>query len=246
MRNSYNFKLIIRSLAVLFLLFLPVNTVYAEEWSSSDNWAEWSEYTIRNNIWGEGSGPQNIWANSTSNWGVWSAQPDTGGIKTYPHVERVINKKVSDIKSLTSSFDVNVPTEGVSMETTYDIWLDNYAYEIMLWMNSYGDVSPISDKYGVDGKPEPYYWGVPVGGHTWNVYKGNNGGNDVFSFVRVDGNTNSGTVDIKEIVNWIKDVPNWYGDVELGQVQFGFEITSSYNGGSGYNFTTNDFSVQSN
>ncbi|EDT73793.1 GH12 family glycosyl hydrolase domain-containing protein [Clostridium butyricum] len=247
MVKKYNLKGIIKLVAVAVLLLVPAQTVFAATWSSSDNWGEWKTngYTIRNDIWGEGAGPQSIWANSESDWGVWSAHPNTGGIKSYPHAEKVINKNLSDIKTLTSNFNVTVPTNGVAMETAYDIWLNNNAYEVMLWMNSYGDVKPISYNYDSYGNAVPYYWGVPVGGHTWNVYRGNNGGNEVFSFVRVDGNISSGTVDLQEILNWIKDVPEWYGDVYLGQVQFGYEITSSYNNGNGYNFKTNNFSVYS-
>ncbi|WP_394871282.1 GH12 family glycosyl hydrolase domain-containing protein [Clostridium butyricum] len=247
MVKKYNLKGIIKLVAVAVLLLVPAQTVFAATWSSSDNWGEWKTngYTIRNDIWGEGAGPQSIWANSESDWGVWSAHPNTGGIKSYPHAEKVINKNLSDIKTLTSNFNVTVPTNGVAMETAYDIWLNNNAYEVMLWMNSYGDIKPISYNYDSYGNAVPYYWGVPVGGHTWNVYRGNNGGNEVFSFVRVDGNISSGTVDLQEILNWIKDVPEWYGDVYLGQVQFGYEITSSYNNGNGYNFKTNNFSVYS-
>ena len=247
MVKKHNLKGIIKLVAVAVLLLVPAQTVFAATWSSSDNWGEWKTngYTIRNDIWGEGAGPQSIWANSESDWGVWSAHPNTGGIKSYPHAEKVINKNLSDIKTLTSNFNVTVPTNGVAMETAYDIWLNNNAYEVMLCMNSYGDVKPISYNYDSYGNAVPYYWGVPVGGHTWNVYRGNNGGNEVFSFVRVDGNISSGTVDLQEILNWIKDVPEWYGDVYLGQVQFGYEITSSYNNGNGYNFKTNNFSVYS-
>jgi hypothetical protein len=98
----------------------------------------------------------------------------------------------------------------------------------MLWMNKTGAVGPLGS----------FQTSASTGGHSWNVYKGSNGANQVFSFLRT-GNTNSGTVDIKAILNWIK-ARGWFGDVTLGNVQFGFEITSS-NGG--LNFTTNSFSV---
>ncbi|MET8867886.1 hypothetical protein ABZW11_33550 [Nonomuraea sp. NPDC004580] len=49
----------------------------------------------------------------------------------------------------------------------------------------------------------------------------------------------SGTVDIKAVLTWLRD-RNWFGDVTLGDVQFGYEITSS-SGGPG--FRTNSFSV---
>ena len=53
------------------------------------------------------------------------------------------------------------------------------------------------------------------------------------------GNVSSGTVDIRAIMQWLKS-KGWFGDVTLGNVQFGFEITSS---AGGKNFTTNSFSV---
>ncbi len=56
------------------------------------------------------------------------------------------------------------------------------------------------------------------------------------------GNTNSGTVDIKAILNWLRSM-NWFGDVTLGDVQFGYEITSS---SGGMDFRTNSFSVTAN
>jgi hypothetical protein len=201
----------------------------AAVWSSSDRWGTWSSngYTLYNNVWGSGYGPQTIWANSTSNWGVWANHPNTGGVKAYPHAAKNVNKKLSALGSATSSFNVGVPGSG-AYTTAYDIWCDNNAYEIMLWMNKAGAVGPIGSKQTT----------ASVGGHTWDVYKGSNGSNQVFSFVRTS-NTNSGSVDVKAVLNWIK-AKSWFGDVTLGEVQFGFEITSS---SGGLNFTTNSYSV---
>jgi hypothetical protein len=41
------------------------------------------------------------------------------------------------------------------------------------------------------------------------------------------------------VLDWIKS-KGWFGDVTLGSVQFGFEITST---GGASNFTSNGFSV---
>jgi len=41
-----------------------------------------------------------------------------------------------------------------------------------------------------------------MGGHTWNVYFGTNGANDVVSFVRTS-NTSTGNVDIKALLLWL-------------------------------------------
>ncbi len=222
------------TLIVMLAIFtiVPIVTLaHAAAWSSSDQYATWSNggYTIRNDVWGKGAGPQTIWANSYSNWGVWADHPNTGGVKSFPHCAKYIGKTISSIGSLTSQFDVSVPGSG-SYESTYDIWLSNNAYEVMLWMNETGAVGPLGSKQTT----------VSVGGHTWDVYKGSNGSNAVFSFVR-HGNISVGSVDIKAVLNWIKSV-GWFGDVTLGEVQFGFEITSS---SGGLNFMSNSYSVSS-
>ncbi len=198
-------------------------------WSSSDQWATWTEgdYTLYNDIWGSGAGPQTIWANSHSNWGVHSDQPNTGGVKSYPNASRPVNKTLSALSSVSSTFAVTVPSSG-AYETAYDIWADNNAYEIMLWMNKTGAVGPLGTLQTT----------ATVGGHTWQIYKGSNGANQVFSFVRTS-NTSSGTVDILAVLKWIQS-SGWFGNATLGNVQFGYEITSS---SGGLDFTTTNYSV---
>jgi hypothetical protein len=46
-------------------------------------------------------------------------------------------------------------------------------------------------------------------------------------------------VDILAVLNWIRS-SGWFGDVLVGDVQLGYEITSS---AGGLNFTTNSYSV---
>ncbi|WP_425440434.1 glycoside hydrolase family 12 protein [Prauserella shujinwangii] len=213
----------------MLMLTLQAPVAHAATWYSSDRWGSWSQngYTVRNNVWGSGHGPQTVWANSYGNWGVWADHPNTGGVKSYPHVARNINRKVSALGRLRSGFDVRVPGSG-AYATAYDIWAGNGAYEIMLWMNQTGPVGPIGSWQAT----------ASVGGHTWDVYRGSNGHNAVFSFVR-QGNVRSGTVDIKAVLDWIRS-RGWFGDVTVGDVQFGFEITSS---SGGLDFVSNSYSV---
>jgi len=222
---------LVAGVLALLTVVVGANAAYAATWSSSDKWASWSNggYTLYNDVWGSGAGAQSIWANSYSNWGVWANHPNTGGVKAYPNATRNIGRQLSSLGSATSRFSVSVPGSG-AYETAYDIWDTNYAYETMLWMNKTGAVGPLGSKQTT----------VTVGGHTWDVYKGSNGSNQVFSFVR-HGNTSSGSVDIKAILNWIRG-RGWFGNITLGKVQFGFEITSS---SGGLNFTTNSYSVSS-
>lgn len=232
----------------------PTSTDAAVEaaWSSSDRYASWSNggYTIYNDVWGSGAGSQNIWANNYSNWGVWANHPNTGGVKAYPNSTKYIGKALSSIGSCSSSFNVTMPSSG-AWEATYDIWDNNNQNETMLWMNytgtstGGGNVKPISYNWDANGNAVPVYTNVSVGGHTWNVFRGNNGSNNVYSFLRTS-KTNSGTVNVLAIENWIKS-QGWFGNITLGNVQFGFEITSSYGtNGNGLNFTCNSYSVSSN
>ncbi|MEU0675165.1 hypothetical protein ABZ330_20175 [Streptomyces sp. NPDC006172] len=205
----------------------------AAVWNSCDRWGTTSlnGYTLYNNIWGSGFGSQCVWANSGTNWGVWANHPNTGGIKSYPDSKKVINKRISALSSFTSTYNVTVPSSG-AYNTSYDIWDTDYDYEIMLWVNKTGPVGPLGSSQGT----------VTLGGHTWTVYKGSNGSNEVFSFIRTSNST-SGTVNILPIVKWIKDTKHWFGDETIGDVQFGYEITSA---AGGLNFTTNNLTVSGN
>ncbi|MBX9362472.1 hypothetical protein [Streptomyces sp. WAC04114] len=204
----------------------------AAVWNSCDQWGNTNlnGYTLYNNIWGSGAGSQCIWANSGTNWGVWADHPGTGGIKSYPNQTKAINKSITSLTSLTSGYNVSVPSSG-AYNTSYDIWDTDHDYEIMLWVNKTGAVGPLGSSQGT----------VALGGHSWNVFKGTNGANEVFSFIRTS-NSSSGTVNILPILKWIKDTKKWMGNETIGDVQFGYEVTSS---SGGLNFTTNNLTVSS-
>jgi hypothetical protein len=197
-------------------------------------------YTVYNNVWGSGAGPECVWTATGTKWGVTANHPNTGGVKSYPNISVSPKTVVSAINTYTSSFDITVPTGG-SWEAAYDIWVRPAAggtrIEIMLWMYKTGGVGPISTGAGTP---------ATVGGHSWNVYYGSNGGNDVVSFLRTS-NTTSGTVDVKAILDWIiANDKTQYGaftsSATLDQVQWGFEISGD---GSAQAFVNNSFSVTS-
>ncbi len=199
-------------------------------WQSCDQWATWnnSGWTLYNNIWGSGAGSQCIRAFSPTNWGVTANHPNTGGVKSYPNITRYYGRQVNQMGTATSSFNLTVPTSGVAFASTYDIWSSDNVHEIMLWMNRYGPVGAIGS----------YQTTVTTGGHTWDFYRGSHSGIQVYSFLRTS-NTNSGTVDIRAISQWLVStgrMPN----VTIGNVQFGFEITSS---SGGRDFTVNSYSA---
>ena len=76
---------------------------------------------------------------------------------------------------------------------------------------------------------------------TWNIYRGSNGSNAVYSFVRTS-KTNASTVDLLAVFNWLK-TQGWWGDVTVGDIQFGFELTGT---AGQSDFVDNSFSITYN
>ncbi|MDB1089686.1 hypothetical protein PJ985_19195 [Streptomyces sp. ACA25] len=217
-------------LALLLAVGLAASPAHAASWSTDDRWGNWETggYTLYNNIWGSGYGYQAMWANDHNSWGVWADHPNTGGIKSYPNAKRVVNRPLNRINSLSSSYDVTVPAAG-AYNTAYDIWDEHYDHEIMLWMNWHGPVGPLGS----------FQTRISLGGHTWDVHRGSNGHNHVYSFLRT-GQSTAGSVNLLPILRWIAD-QGWMNHTDvIGDVQFGYEITSS---AGGLDFRTNRFSV---
>ena len=218
--------------------------VTSPQWTSAEKTAEFpaAGYVVRNNVWGEGPGPQSIWADSPAHWGVHADHPETTGVKAYPHAGREVRRRIAEIQQCTSRFAVTVPEAG-SYNTAYDIWCEQHAYEIMLWVNWHGKMGPIARSWNAKGEPAVEVANVTVGGQTWDVYKGTNGANAVFTFLRT-GPATTGAVDIKAVLDWIK-AQGWFdlhehGNVLLDEVQFGWEISASP---GGLDFAVNDFAV---
>jgi hypothetical protein len=219
----------------------PVSGVPADAaWVATGAFDSWtnSGYTLNNDVWGSGAGPQTIWARTGTNWGVVANHPRTSGVKSYPHTGKTLSRTLSSLSSVSSSFNVTVPSDG-DYETAYDIWANNNAYEVMIWANEKGAVGPIAESYDANGAV-PSAANITVGGHTWNVYRGSNGSNAVFSFVRTSA-TNAATVDVLAVLNWLRS-QGWWGDVTVGDVQFGFELSGT---AGQSNFTCNSFSITS-
>src|SRR5581483_11678203 len=111
--------------------------------------------------------------------------------------------------------------------------------EVMIWANEKGAVGPIAESYDANGAV-PSARNVSAGGSTWNVYRGSNGSNAVYSFLRTSA-TNAATVDVLGVLNWLR-TNGWWGDVTVNEIQFGFELTGTAGQSS---FVCNSFSITS-
>ncbi|MGA5358379.1 GH12 family glycosyl hydrolase domain-containing protein [Streptomyces purpurascens] len=187
-------------------------------------------YVVQNNRWGT-SATQCI-AVTDSGFRITQADgsvPTNGAPKSYPSVYNgchytncspgtKLPAQLSTISSAPTSVSYGYVNDA-AYNASYDIWLDPTPRtdgvnrtEIMIWFNKVGSIQPIGSPVGSAG----------VAGRDWQVWSGNNGSNDVLSFVAPSA-----------ITNWSFDVMdfarqavsrglaqnNWY----LTSVQAGFE-----------------------
>jgi hypothetical protein len=149
--------------------------------------------------------------------------------------------QISAISSATSSTTETYPSSG-TYDAAYDIWLNADTNvsgvqdtEIMIWLNHTGTIQPVGSSTG----------SATIAGHTWNVWTGNNGQNNVVSY------QGSGITSMSfSVLDFIKDTLSrgsqygttaWY----LTSIQDGFEpwiggvglavsnFSASVNGGGG-------------
>ena len=208
-------------------------------WCSCDQWGQWTNAaaTYYNDVWGSGHGGQCIWV-SGGQWGTAAKHPNTDGVKAYPHIAVSPGKAIAAINTFTSSFDVTVPSDGL-WETAYVLLItspSSTGITIMLWVNKSGSDLPASST------SSPAVSNVSTGGHTWDVYYGSHGNKDIISLVRTS-NTNSGTVDIMAILNWlIANRGSFDSSWTFAELQFGFQIVSD---GVVQSFVCNSLSISS-
>ncbi|CAM5338226.1 Endoglucanase S [Streptomyces alboniger] len=155
--------------------------------------------------------------------------PTSGAPKSYPSVFNgchytkcspgtSLPARLSTISSAPTSISYGYVGDAV-YNASYDIWLDPTPRkdgvnrtEIMIWFHRTGAVQPVGSPVGT----------ATVAGRTWQVWTGNNGGNDVLSFVAPTTIT-GWSFDVMDFVRQAVDRGmarnNWY----LTSVQAGFE-----------------------
>ncbi len=208
-------------------------------WTSSASQASFGtgDYMVNNNMWSGDAGPQTISACSWHQWSVTSNQPGTGSddsVKTYPDTQKHVSYPLSSLASLPSSFDVTtpagggtVPANGKQWDAAYDLWLDNYGTEVMVWNN-----------WTMNWQ---YWWNTDRGttatidGVAYHAYTNGSG----LWFIR-DQVTNQGSVDLGHVLQWAV-AHGWLKSSQtLGEVEYGFEVSYT---GTPTTFTLNNYTV---
>jgi hypothetical protein len=217
------------SLVALFAATLPAqaDTQICDQYGST---TVGGRYIAQNNRWGT-SETQCI---NVTDSGFTVTQADgsvatNGAPKSYPSIysgchynncspSTNLPKQLSTIGSASTSISYGYVSNAV-YDASFDIWLDPTAKtdganqtEVMIWFNHVGSIQPVGSQVGT----------ATVGGRDWQVWTGNNGQNNVISFVAPSA-INSWSFDVTdftdEAVSRGLATDAWY----LTSVQAGFE-----------------------
>ncbi|MEU2060877.1 cellulose binding domain-containing protein [Streptomyces sp. NPDC013455] len=217
------------SLAALFTTVSPAqaDTSICEPFGST---TIQGRYVVQNNRWGT-SETQCI---TVTDSGFRIAQadgsvPTNGAPKSYPSVFNgchytncspgtSLPARLSTISSAPTSISYGYVSNAV-YDAAYDIWLDPTPRtdgvnrtEIMVWFNKVGSIQPVGSQVG----------SATVAGRQWQVWSGNNGSNDVLSFVAPSAIT-SWNFDVMDFVRQAVSRGLAQNDWYLTSVQAGFE-----------------------
>jgi hypothetical protein len=210
-------------------------------WSSSGATASWPSggYLVNNNRWSDDAGPQTIWADSYRHWGVSSKQASTTDVKVYPDVELPYYNTWATIPSLRnlaylrSGFQQYMPPakDKYIAEAAYDIWLNDWNTEVMLWVDNHGQVPA--------GKVVGTY---VIYGEKWKLWQDGSGASGYYAFVLQGKQQNSGTVHILSALRILAGRGNIPANSTVTDLQFGWEICST--GNVPLHFTVSNYRVQ--
>jgi hypothetical protein len=201
-------------------------------------------YYVQNNRWGT-SATQCINVTNNGFQITQQAGVSTGGAPvSYPSIFAGCHytlcspgmptpRQISGLGPVNSSISYSY-VSGAKYDAAYDIWMDPTAKtngvnqtEIMIWFNHTSGVQPVGSAVGT----------VSIDGRSWTVWTGNNGGNNVVSYVAPSAISSwSFAVHpfLQDTINRGYGTSAWY----LTSVQAGFE---PWSGGVG--LAVNSFSV---
>jgi hypothetical protein len=129
--------------------------------------------------------------------------------------------QISQIRSATSSTSETYPGSG-TYDAAYDIWLNDTTSvsgvektEIMIWLNHTGSIQPVGSQTGT----------ASIAGHSWNVWTGNNGQNNVVSYQANPAGLTSFSFSVMDFINNALSQGSQYGTTSwyLTSIQDGFE-----------------------
>jgi Glycosyl hydrolase family 12 len=193
---------------------------------------------VNNDVWSPVSGwSEALTATDPGNWSVVANMPaGNNSVVSYPDVQELYNNvPLSKYSSLTSAFTETMnPHSGTLSEAAYDLWLNNWNYEVMIW----------NDNYGEDLSDDTDLGSVTIGGQNFEVYRNGPPGSGEELIVSLDSNEQSGTIDILSTLNWLASKGYLPSGATLTSIDYGWEILST--GGQPETYQLSSFCIDEN
>ena len=186
-----------------------------------------------------GETSQDLCVTSPSSWSLNTSvgPPGNGGVQSYPDVAQQMNDwgsaganpPLSALTDLTSTFNTTAPDIATgNWEEAYDIWLSSTNNEVMIWTDTSN--SRLSDNGATIVNPDVTIDGVS---YTYQVYE--QGTNQSSCGLTVCGSIDmvrnspesSGSVDIRDVLNYLISVGAEPSNIAIGEIDFGWEICST-------------------
>ncbi|KAF9063020.1 glycoside hydrolase family 12 protein [Rhodocollybia butyracea] len=161
----------------------------------------------------------------------------TGGtsVKSFTDMQlnKGINQQLSAISTIPSTWNWEQTTSGtVVADVAYDMFTSDTAggsavNEIMIWLANF-NAGPISFEFNAEGQAVPVASDISLAGHSWNLYSGSNGANNVFSFLPSTSGTTipSFSGDIMTFFTYLIENEGVSSSQFLTTLQAGTEATS--------------------
>jgi hypothetical protein len=210
----------------------PASIPSHPKWESSQPFGAWNNggFILYNNEWNTSqAGPQTIWADSYHDWGVQSKQANTTSVKTYPCVQKdYSNVPYTRFTRLVSTFTQSMPkSTALDAEAAYDIWLNKYNVEVMIWVDNHKQV-PAGRviKHVTIDKRQVVLW---------------RGSSTMYSFTLQGLQETKGTINILSFLSYLVNHHYLSKNDTMSQVNFGWEIASTDN--SPMDFTVTRYSL---
>ncbi|KAJ7604649.1 glycoside hydrolase family 12 protein [Roridomyces roridus] len=162
---------------------------------------------------------------------TWSWTGGTG-VKSFTNLgaNSGLNKQLSAIKSIPAVWTWSQSSSSVVADVAFDLFTSTSSggsavNEIMIWLANF-NAGPISSTYNSAGQPVPKVSNLSLGGHTWNLYFGSNGANNVWSFLPTSGTVPSFNADINLFIKYLTANQGIATSQFLTTAQAGTEATS--------------------
>jgi len=226
-RDGTRFK---RGTVIKYNVIYTYDPEEVPKWISNEKLGSYnfdSTVQVNNNMWNEAAGPQTISAYAWNRWFVVSDQPGTGdndGVKTYPDTQKHVSISMSNIPNIKTSWKVATPSaggiatgKGKQWNAAYDLWLNNFDSEVMVWTNWNANWQYWYNKYAgeivtLDGVEYCVYHKAATATSASGIW-----------FIRRTG-TNEGSLNLKTLLDWAKTKGWILSTDKLEHIEYGFEI----------------------